>query len=315
MLGNILTFLLFISAVGGSGELTFVMTPSSISLSGNAELKSFYIGDVCLAALGYAISLDATWTGMAIENPFNLGKTSIIVIYVNGIFSIATTFHKYKTYSLRDSDAEESLDYLVDQLPNGTVHDFNLSNQNQEFATFQEHFKNRTLPLLMNYRKPDEYFNHKLLVEEIGYIDRIAEHLPELLQPSHVLIIRLSLERITRMSPAATINEAKVLIEYAVDKLRTTAGYLQTPVLFITATNKYVAMKAIKSSQNKKLAAPFQDIGHDNNLPVVIHICAWFTLAFILIVAVACYQLAAIDPGSDSINYRLSTVDMAKKKN
>lgn len=315
MLGNVLTFFLFISAVRGSGELTFVMTPSSISLSGNAELKSYYIGDVCLAALGYAISLDAAWPGIAIENPFTLGKNSIIVIYVNGIFSIATTFHKYKTFSLRDSDTEESLDYLVDQLPNGTVHDFNLSNQNQEFAAFQEHYQKHNLPFSRNYIKPDEYFNHKLLVEEIGYIDRIAEHLAELLQPSHVLIIRLSLERITRMSPHATINEAKVLIEYAVDKLRATASGLQTPVLFITATNKRVTMKAIKSSQSKKLAAPFQDIGHDNNLPVLIHICVWFTLAFILIVAVACYQLASIDPGHDSINYNLSPVDMSKKRN
>lgn len=315
MLRNILTFFLFISAVQASGELSFVMTPRSISLSGNADLKSLYIGDVCLAALGYAISLDATWPGLAIENPFDLGKTSIIVIYVNGIFSIATTFHKYKTYSLRDSDAEESLDYLVAQLPKGSVHDFNLSNQNQEFATFQDHFKNRTLPLSMEYIRPDDYFNHKLLVEEIGYIDRIAEHLAELLQPSHVLIIRLSLERISRISPYGTINEAKVLIEYAVDKLRSTASYLQSPVLFITATNKRVAMKAIKSSQTKKLASPFQDIGADDNLPVVIQICVWFTLVFILLVAVVCYQLASIDPGQESINYRLSPVNMSKKTN
>lgn len=318
MLRNILILLSFISAVRAIGELTFALIPRTISLSGTSQLDSLYVGDLILASLGYAVSFDSSWPGMKIENPLELGKTSIMVLYVNGIFNIPGIYEKSKTFPLMESDIEKSLDYLITQLPNGTVHDFNFCNHNEGVAAYQAYFRNLTMDaafLPLENNNLDEYFHQKRFLEEISYIDSISQHLAELMKPSHVLIIRLSVLSVMNASRYTTLNEPRRRIESMIGKLRLAASNLHPSVLFMIATNKENTRPAIRSLRSGYMYYPFEDIGQDSNLPVIIQISVWLTLALTLTTVTASYYLATIDPGNDSIIYRMSPIDVTKKVN
>lgn len=316
MLRNILILLPFISAVRAIGELTFTLIPSTITLSGTSQLDSLYVGDLILATLGYAVSFDNPWPGMKIENPLELGYTSIMVLYVNGIFNIPDVYEKSQTFPLMESDIEKSLEYLITQLPIGTVHDFNFCNHNEGVAAYQAYFRNLTMDasvLPLENHNPDEYFHQKQFLEEISYIDSISQHLAELMKPSHVLIIRLSVSSVIHASHNTTINEPRRKIESMIEKLRFAASNLDLSVLFMIATNKENTQPAIRSPRSGRTYNRFEDIGKDSNIPVIFQISVWLTLALTLIIVTASYYLATIDAGNDSIIYRMSPIDITKK--
>lgn len=314
MLGSILIFWVFISAVRAIGELSFPLIPSTITLSGTSQVDSFCVGDIILAALGYAVSMENPWPGMQIKNPVELGSTSVMVLYVNGIFSIPSINQVYQTFPLMESDIDQSLDYVSTQLANGTVRDFNFCNHDEGVAAFRAHFSSpfmdEALPL--EHDNSDEYFQQNRFMEDVAYIDSISQHLAQFLKQSHVLIIRISVESV--MKSFTTVNDPRGTIESMVENLRIAASNLQSSVLFMIATNKGNTLAAIRSQTPGHMHYPFEDIGKDSNLPVVIQISVWLTLALTLLIVTAGYYLATIEPGKDSINYSISSYDISKKR-
>ncbi|KAH8415948.1 hypothetical protein KR222_004749 [Zaprionus bogoriensis] len=316
MLRSILTFMIFVSAVRAYGELTILSSPKSLTFTGDDELRSIYVGDVLLAALGYAVTGDTSWSGMAIKDPFDLGKTSILVVYVRGVYHIPVNV-SVNSYELFASETETSLDYLVSQLPKETVYNINFVSHDDGVITFRALFGNTSVPLVrpLHYLRPLEYFNHQHFLEEISYIHKISENLAAFLKPSHALILRISLDRISKVSRYETVNEAKLLIMVAVEKLRVAANMLESSVLFVQLTNRQESPKIPRDLDKPNNRNPFEKIVDDDKFPIIVNMLGWFTLTFVMIVAVACYSIVKIDPGRDSIIYRISSIDTTKKMN
>ncbi|EDW01561.1 ATPase H(+)-transporting accessory protein 2 [Drosophila grimshawi] len=313
MLLNCLTFLLFISVIQATGEFTVLNNPKSIEFKGEDELESFYVGDVLLASLGNAVTGNSKWSGLFIKDPFTLSNTSVIVVHIQGVYRVPTV-ERVMAYELLDSDAGKSLDSLAAQLSPASVADFDFNNHSKGVIAFESYFGNIDVSMAMplKYFKPIEYLSHQHFLEEIGYMNALADNLTSLLRSSQVIIFRLSLDRITKVTKYGILHEAKQIITGAVGYLLSAAKNCTDSLLFVQATDKRVASMRSRSSETSNPFEQFNDSGY----PVVCNIIVWLSLALFISLAVICYVLATIDPGKDSVIYRISATHahMSKKK-
>ncbi|XP_034480103.1 ATPase H(+)-transporting accessory protein 2-like [Drosophila innubila] len=312
---RIVIFSLFIAVIFGDGDFSVLLSPSSIEFTGNDQLESSYIGDVLLAALGNSVIGSIPWNGMTIKDPFSLAKTSLIIIQVRGIYHLPTP-NDTSTYEFIGSDAESSLDYLVSQL--SVAYDINFVNHKKGVGQFLSCFGSIDAPIVqpIEYLQPHQYWSHKHFLEELGLIKHASQHLELVLKPSHALIFRLSLDRIVKVPRYAPINEAKALIAATVQNLMDAIRERNDSVLLVQISNKHSSQLQAKThSRVRGSVNPFQKIIKDLNFPIIANLALWFSLAFVISVTVICYAIATIDPGRDSVIYRVSSVkDFTKKK-
>lgn len=102
------------STVHAAGEFTVLNSPKAISFKGTDPLNSRDVGDVLYAAMGNAVVGDSDWSGLTINDPFNLAK-GVIAVHVEGL-SHVTTAGKSKTYELVGPNTGHSLNALAAEL-------------------------------------------------------------------------------------------------------------------------------------------------------------------------------------------------------
>ncbi|KAL7736653.1 hypothetical protein ACLKA6_015288 [Drosophila palustris] len=314
MFSYIAIFSLSIALIRGDGDFSVILSPSSVAFTGNDQLESSYIGDVLLAALGNAVIGSISWPGLTIKDPFSLAQTSLIIIQVRGIYHLPTPPDS-RVYRFTGSDAEDSLNYLASQLP--LAYDINFVDHKHGVGEFLACFGTTDAPIVqpIEHLKPNQYWSHKHLLDQLGLINLAAQHLDLVLKPSHALIFRLSLDRIARVAKYAPITEAKTLIAATAQNLLNVVKDRNESVLLVQITNKH-SSPVLTRTQSKVQGStnPFQKIITDLQFPVITNLVLWFTLAFAISVTVICYAIATIDPGRDSVIYRVSAIKELSKK-
>lgn len=309
MLSNFLTFSLFIALVRGIGELSVLQSPMSMEFTGSDSLESFYVGDVLLAALGNSVTGKSEWTGLTIKDPFQLEQTTVILVHVKGVYRVATPGN-YMVYELLDSDTANSIDNFIAQLEPGTVNDFNFINHNLGVLTYRSYFGNQDVPMAepIRFLNPRDYLSHQNFLEEVGYMNAIAGNLSGLLKSSQVIVFRLSLDRIAKVTKYTILFEAKQLVAAAIADLLAAARNISNTLLFVQTTDKQMSASSLRhGNKSQNSTNPFKKFnGFD--YPIICNIVVWFSLAYTLSLAVICYVIVNIDPGRDSIIYRISSV-------
>ncbi|KAH8300261.1 hypothetical protein KR044_012290 [Drosophila immigrans] len=313
----IVVFSFVLTVIHGFDRFSVLLSPKSLKFTGDERLESFYVGDVLLAALGHTIGGPSKWSGMSIRDPFSLGQTSIIVILVRGVQNM-TTLRRAVNYKLTGSSAESSLDYLVSQLPRESVNDIDFTNHREGMGEFNFSFGTLDAPVVkpLRHLHPKRYWSHKHFLDELGLIKLATNNLDVVLKPSHVLIFRLTLDRIVKVENHAPIKEAKALLSTTIANLRNV----------VKKRNKSVLMVQITVGENNELLSkthsrvtispsPFVQMSEDLDFPILINIVVWFVFTFALVVTVVCYAIATLDPGRDSLIYRVTNVNDVSKKN
>ncbi|XP_030370005.1 renin receptor [Scaptodrosophila lebanonensis] len=318
MFRNCVIFSLLIVAIHASGEFTVLSSPKGISFKGNDALDSYNVGDVLYASLGNAVNGDSNWSGMTFSDPFNLAKC-IIAVHVQGTRHIATTGAS-KTYDLVGSSTSNSLNGLAAELEaaNEPVCDINFEQYEDGIQAFKSCFGDFEAPAA----KPTKHLNPSLhsadkqFLQEIGYINAASENLADMLKPSNVLLVRLSVEGIAKAhgDKSEALDEANKLISAAIGRLLVAAQKSSGSVLFVQTTDEEVS-----SSRTKRDAVPPNTLNpynlaeyYDYNYPVIFNIILWFMVVFGLSLLAICYAIGSMDPGRDSIIYRMTSTRMKK---
>ncbi|XP_030371860.1 renin receptor-like [Scaptodrosophila lebanonensis] len=318
MFRNCVIFSLLIVAIHASGELTVLSSPKGISFKGNDALESYNVGDVLYAALGNAVNGESDWSGMIISDPFNLAKC-IIAVHVQGTRHIETA-GTFKTYDLVGSSTSNSLTALAADLEaaNEPVCDINFEKYEDGIQSFKSCFGDLEAPTA----KPTKHLSlslhsaDKQFLQQIGYINAASENLAEMLKTSNVLLVRLSVEGIAKGNgdESEALEEANKLISAAIGRLQVAAQKSSTSVLFIQTTDEEVS-----SSRSKRDVVPPNNTNpyssveyYDYNYPVIFNIILWFMVVFCLALLAICYAIGSMDPGRDSIIYRMTSTRMKK---
>lgn len=123
-------------SVHAAGEFTVLNSPKAISFKGNDPLNSRYVGDVLYAAMGNAVVGDSDWSGLTINDPFNLAK-GVIAVHVEGL-SHVTSAGNAKSYELVGSNTGQSLNALAAELEaaNEPVCDINFDQYDEGVSCF-----------------------------------------------------------------------------------------------------------------------------------------------------------------------------------
>ncbi|KAH8308088.1 hypothetical protein KR059_006026, partial [Drosophila kikkawai] len=307
------------STVHAAGEFTVLNRPKAISFKGKDALDSHYVGDVLYAAMGNAVVGDSNWNGMTINDPFNLAK-GVILVHVSGI-SHVTTAGDVKSYELTGAHTDSSLNALAAELEaaNEPVCDINFEQFDNGVQAWKSCFGDFEAPAAKPTKNlnPSLHSADKQFLQEIGFINGAADHLAEMAKPANVLLMRVSVDGVAKAhgEKSVAVDEANKLLSAAISRLLAASQKSSDSVLFVQSTEKDVA--AVSRAKRDALAAdasnPFNLATYYNSdYPVIFNIILWFMVVFGLSLLAICYAIAAMDPGRDSIIYRMTSTRIKK---
>ncbi|EDW39177.1 GL13947 [Drosophila persimilis] len=318
MLQNCVIFSLFIAAIHAAGELTVLNSPKAISFKGNDALDSQYVGDVMYASMGNAVAGDSNWNGMIINDPFELAK-GVICVHVRGISHVIAAGNA-KTYQLTESNTDASLNALAAELEatKEPVCDINFGQFDEGVQAFKSCFGN----IKVTPAKPTKHLSpvlhnaDKQFLQEIGYLDGAAENLADMTKPANVLILRVSVDDIAKAhgEKSVALDEANKLLSASISRLLAASQKSSDSVLFVLTTDKDTGVGRTKRDTLAADASnPFNlATYYSSDYPVIFNIILWFMVVFALSLLAICYAIAAMDPGRDSIIYRMTSTRIKK---
>jgi renin receptor len=328
MFKYILLISTYILAVNCAGQLTILNAPKSLEFKNAGILNTDSVSDIFGVALGYPIEHSSDWKGMYVRDPFNVAE-SILTVYVDGIDKLISnkmskSSHSYELYGSSISESLDKVTLAIEEHNSETI-DFDL-NQGLDFeqyttilgdAKFEE--PKQTLNL-----KPQVHPEDKLFLEQIATIKSLAESLATLETVPTLITVRLSLTSFISAhkdkSPAA-IADAISLLNNAIEELKISAvkAFHSNVLVTVVADKEDIVYREKRAAEATPKQSP-QVIPDDINLaldynsdyPVIFNIILWFGVVMVFSLLAISYAIASMDPGRDSVIYRMTSTRMKK---
>ncbi|XP_055380968.1 ATPase H(+)-transporting accessory protein 2 [Condylostylus longicornis] len=322
MLKYLVIFPFLLLTVQAAGTFSVLEHPNSLLFKGNDRLDSNYIGDVLGASLGLYIDADTKWSGLFIDNPFEFPK-GVINVMVEGVKGINLS-QKAKTFPLTGGDSIDSLNTIsstVEALNSPTIN-VDLNRGLDSLLTYTDVLGNLQIPTTAKYvgnLKPETYPEDKLFLQQIAAIKALSNKLSDIQNKPTLINIRLSLKSIIEAhgpkSPA--VAEALKLISKTVEDFSEKSNKAYGGQLLFTVTTDD---SAEVSSRQKRQTQKANDFKKELNLaeyykedyPVIFNIILWFMVVFVFALLAISYVIGTMDPGRDSIIYRMTSTRMKK---
>ncbi|KAM7362218.1 ATPase H(+)-transporting accessory protein 2 [Cochliomyia hominivorax] len=319
MLRNLIIFSLCVVAIKATGEFTVLSSPKSLSFKGNEPLQSSDIGDVLYASMGNAVAGDCQWSGLTINDPFNLAK-GVVAIFLDGI-KHSKVSSAGKTYPVAGNAVEQSLNGVIAQLEadNEPVCDISFEQLEDGKVSFRNTIGNVEIPAIANtkYLNADLHTADKQFLESLAYVNAIANNLVSMEKSCNFISIRLYIDAIAKAhgEDSEAVNEALELFSTAVKHLNNAAQKSSNNEALVAV----VVNKADGNSRSKREVAPKDSKNlynlaeyYNQDYPVIFNIILWFMVVFGFSLLAICYAIGSMDPGRDSIIYRMTSTRMKK---
>lgn len=330
-------FASFIIYVQASGDFVLLHTPDSVIFKGNKEIDQSILKEVFSASLGFTVKQRATWNGMSITNPFNLPE-AVVAIAVEGIESLGVI--KGKKFPLNVDEVEET----TWQALSGRLEE--RDNDNSLVRIYLGDGLDALGQSALGELKPTSIDESSLkalslkndedrkFLEEVQLLRAIAKKVPSAISTDNKADVYWLV--ISGLRPVFDIHgknsvaakEALTLLNEAVhDVSKAFMEVYKNQVLIAAFTNDASQVRhtrSINSRQQRDVAddkaneTP-QDLsklnlakGYSEDYPVIFNIILWFGVAFFFSLLAICITIAEMDPGRDSIIYRMTSNRMKK---
>uniref|UniRef100_A0A1B0AYC6 Uncharacterized protein n=1 Tax=Glossina palpalis gambiensis TaxID=67801 RepID=A0A1B0AYC6_9MUSC len=316
MLENLLIFLICIAATNAFGEFVILNSPKSLNFKGTEPISSEDLGDVIYASLGNGLSGDAKWPCLNILDPFNL-PTNVITIRLDGVTS--SKLSGERTYQLEGHRVEDSLNAVADQLEadNESACVMNFENFEEAIENFNALLGNvEVKPVSSIYLKPELHIGDKQYLSSIAYINAMADNMNTLLNKCKFLSISLSVDSIAKghgEKSVATIEALDMFatvaknVNNAAEKC-SNKGTLVLGIVKKTDNTRAKRQATTEEDKNKYNLAEY----YSEDYPVIFNIILWLMVTFGFSLLAICYAIGSMDPGRDSIIYRMTSTRMKK---
>ncbi|KAF5305516.1 hypothetical protein FQA39_LY01607 [Lamprigera yunnana] len=332
MLKVIAILVLFINLVKGNGELRILSSPPGVLFKGHERLAESDLVEVYSAALGFTVEHSTSWTGLYITDPFNLA-TAIASIKIEGITSLGNAEGYNFPLKTNGDDGELLFDLserITDRYPNenSIIADVNLS-KGLDFLN-QIDFLNgisdaKESELTYNHLNPTTKEDQEF-IEEINVFNAVIEQiedgsLTEDFIPDFISIKFSSLHAVSDLhgENSSATNEAKqILLDslYRLNAALKKAYHNKALVAYITSDASHTR-RARDISQSKEDAKEEVDPlnraeSYDSDYPVIFNIILWFVVVMVFSLLAIAMAIGNMDPGRDSIIYRMTSTRMKK---
>lgn len=262
-------------AVNADGSFYVLNAPESISFQRiPTVLPSEQVGDVIKAARGLGVSDTADFPGLVINDPFGLPQKAVVVDVV-GLNELPLSEENI-SYKIDGKSVPASLDDLkLTSNDDASDCDINVS-------SFKEN------ELINCVLKSDKEFVYAKI--DLSNLKDDAEKSKEISALTNEFV---NLQRQID-GDASSQSLLAVIVSHEDDKSSNLSRRRRETIAGST-TNTY------------NLAAYY-----DQNYPVIFNIILWFMVALGLSLLAVCYAIADMDPGRDSIIYRMTSTRMKK---
>lgn len=328
MLKIILFFAASVVTVYGAGELTVLHSSGSAKFTGHEQVDESLLKEIFAASLGFTIKKGSDWSGLSVSQPFNFSE-AVVVMVVDGVSSLELT--EGHTYPL-NTDEDEFYTYqaLHDDVErryprqNATLLRMDLTEEadtDKPYSRFFGDYEDTPTNWTVKYLDPS-VAEDKQFLDEMAILRTIAKLVESGLVyrdgvPDVYWIVMRSLHSVMdlhgRDSEAA--KEAKTIVKNVIHahkkafvqayKGRVIVAAMCSDVSHTRRTRSLMAEADVQLDLN---LAP----EYSQDYPVIFNIILWFGVAFVFSLLAISLFIADMDPGRDSIIYRMTSTRMKK---
>uniref|UniRef100_A0A6M2DYZ3 Putative renin receptor-like protein n=1 Tax=Xenopsylla cheopis TaxID=163159 RepID=A0A6M2DYZ3_XENCH len=306
---KVLIYLLpLVVSVYSNGELSVLSSPKGIQFQGNTPLQQSLIKELYSVALGLTSEdSGSTWDGVSKLNPFDLPK-AVVTVVVEGVDSLDTKSEN--VYALEaDEDLSNtwmSLDtrfktrYPYDDL---TLVNMDLPNGNVE---------SERVFGVVSPKSLDAQLSNADLLKDLGVLKGLSEKVLELKPDERPGLYFFTIKSLNRkVSTEADKDELKKQIQALSESFN---KIYNGKVLFTILTSNDVITRKTRQTNFETNEDEFNLAKNYNaNYPVVFNIILWFGVAFFFSLLAICISISTMDPGRDSIIYRMTSTRIKKE--
>ncbi|KAJ8718998.1 hypothetical protein PYW07_016554 [Mythimna separata] len=338
-----ISFALSVIGSNAGGELSILHSPDSLKFSGTGTTLESLLKEIFSAALGLSVEENSEWKGMYVMDPFNTPE-ACVEVYIDGVSSLgANSGLKSKTYPLTvdeyEPDTFGAVKHRIKQrFTNGgnKLVNIKLSNRYElESDVFGEVTYPKTKPALKHLKPSvDEDSN---FLDELATLKAITDKVKSgAITADNIIDFYnfrfLSLHPLSDYHGANSLQtkEAKKLLAEALQELSQAFVKVYDGSVLVTVVTTDVAhtRRAPRSvGADGKQSSPGVDYewnvkeykannetddSYGAEYPAIFNIILWFVLVMVFSLIAIVYALIDMDPGRDSIIYRMTSTRMKK---
>nr|XP_018914112.1 PREDICTED: renin receptor [Bemisia tabaci] len=320
-------FSVFIS-VFGAGEVLFLHSPDSIEFRGHEQFKLSLLSDVLARIQGFSVRQTSDWSGMSVITPFKFAEAAVCVVLpgISGIdsdqghrFSLETdepldeTWHKmFMNVELRFAGQNQTFSKVT----LGDEDEFQVEESEKLFADLTPA---KSVDYKLKYLNPDVEVDQAFL-NQVKYLKAIPNTVTEKISPNGVpdifWIVVPGLHPLADKygSESKPVHEAKRLLADVLVQITDVFEEIYSGKVAV-ATVMSDAAHTRRYRRDAPNALTDFDLGEDDysdDFPAIFNIFLWLSLAFIFSLIAVAISIIEMDPGRDSIIYRMTSNRMKK---
>lgn len=311
-----LLFSLFVAA--NCDQLSVVYAPKALEFRGHSRLDVDSLPDVFGASLGYSVSRPSEWDGLIVRDPFNMAKGAVVIV-AEGIDSL--NLEGAHSYELFGGSGSESIEELVQKTAdhNGISTEMDLKESSDSFSTPLGTVQPDDDEIEPQYLKTKSNKADADFLRQLSFINGLGDLLvtsTEVQSSPSVYIIRVSLEALlaTHEPSSKAIAEAKKMLINAIQELETAAekAYDGDVVVGLITSTEAPLVRSRRQATEPETPDYNYAKKYDSNYPVIFNIILWFSVVLVFSLLAISIAIATMDPGRDSIIYRMTSTRMKK---
>lgn len=310
-----LVFSLFIAAK--CDQFSIVYSPKALDFRGQTRLDVESLPDVFGASLGYSVVHSTEWDGLVVKDPFNMANGAVVLV-AQGISSLK--LEGAHTYELYGGSGSDTIGDLVQKVAdhNGISVEIDLKETTDSVSTPLGIVQPDDDEITPQYLKPKSNKADSDFMRQLAFINGLSdllvtstdEHIPA------VHIVRVSFEALlaTHDPTSQAVVEAKKLLANALLELQTAAEKAfdgAVVVGMIASSDAPLARSKRQTTEPKQEDWNFA-VKYDSTYPVIFNIILWFSVILVFSLLAISIAIATMDPGRDSIIYRMTSTRMKK---
>ncbi|XP_060525561.1 ATPase H(+)-transporting accessory protein 2 [Cylas formicarius] len=327
----ILLVISLVTLAYGAGEFSVLHHPPSLVFRGHDPIKQSTLAEVFSAALGFSAEHFSHWQGFYIDNPFDIPE-AVVTVVVDGVrdidqikghhFPLTTNedeSHIYNTLTRRIEERypNENLNLVRIELENGLddVRKYDafrtIKSENPRHISYKH--------LKLDVEEDREFLRDVALLNEIS-LKVEAGAVKEDFIPDIYWFRLTSLHALSDLhGPNSTeTKEAKQLLQEAINRLsdafvkaygnRVLANIITSDASHTRMRRNILATADDTSDKIKYNLASY----YNKDFPVIFNIILWFSVVLFFAILAICLVTANMDPGRDSVIYRMTSTRMKK---
>ncbi|KAL0832059.1 hypothetical protein ABMA28_001549 [Loxostege sticticalis] len=325
---------LVLSIIGSnaSGEFTVLHSPKSLKFSESSSTPESLMKEIFSASLGLSVEENSDWNGLSIADPFNTPE-AVVEVYIDGVSSLGSaTGLKSKVYPLKvdeyEPDTFEAVRHRINQrFTNGgnklvkiDLSDIDqLTSRADVFGDIDPPKRTKVTLQHLKYSVEEDL----QFLNELESLKVLSNQIKSLNQDNIVDFFYFRFRTLHALCDyygpnSLQAKEAKKLLGEALEEMTNAFVKAYDGSVLVTVVTTDVAhtrRRVARSVKNESKQAPTVSFSSDKysaDYSAIFNIILWFGVIFTFTLVAIVYAIMDMDPGRDSIIYRMTSTRMKK---